>query len=124
MTITQINGSESVADAIRQDEPLMAVISFDGSQAYVSHLDDGGEHHILLQKAGQPSTDIDKYFRIIFDQDGADWTFTCPPDYKGIARKDKRIQSLTGTESPLFQSFFPNWGISATSRYPNGINAI
>ena len=62
MTIIKINGSESVADAIRQDEPLMAVISFDGSKAFVSHLDDGGEHHILLQKAGQPSTDIDKYF--------------------------------------------------------------
>ena len=37
-------------------------------------------------------TDIDKYFRIVLDCSGADWTFVCPPDYKGITRKDKRIE--------------------------------
>lgn len=128
MTITQINGSESVADAIRQDEPLMAVISFDGSQAYVSHLDDGGEHHILLQKAGQPSTDIDKYFRIIFDQDGADWTFICPPDYKGITRKDKRIQSFYRDGIATISEFLSELGylcdIKIPKRYKRHLNAM
>lgn len=71
-------------------EPLMAVIAHDGSQAVVSLLDEGCEHHILLANA-IGSYDIDKYYRIIFDNEGADWTFVCPPDYKGIASKEKRI---------------------------------
>lgn len=72
------------------DEPLMAIIAHDGSHAVVSSLDEGFEHHILLSKA-LDRTDIDKYFRIIFDDDGSDWTFVCPPDYKGITNKEKRI---------------------------------
>lgn len=128
MTITKINGSESVDQAIKQDEPLMAVISFDGSQAYVSHLDDGGEHHILLQKAGQPSTDIDKYFRIIFDQDGADWTFICPPDYKGITRKDKRIQAFYRDGIAVISEFLSELGylcdIKIPKRYKRHLNAM
>lgn len=128
MTITKINGSESVDQAIRQDEPMMAVISFDGSQAYVSHLDDGGEHHILLQKAGQPSTDIDKYFRIIFDQDGADWTFICPPDYKGITRKDKRIQAFYRDGIAVISEFLSELGylcdIKIPKRYKRHLNAM
>lgn len=75
-------------------EPLMAVIHIDGSHAYVSSLDDGFEHHILLKKMTGTNEILDQYFRIIFDSDGADWTFVCPPDYKSMANKEKRIEAF------------------------------
>ena len=49
---------------------------------------------MLPAKAGFQSADIDKYFRIVFDRSGADWTFVCPPDYKGITFKDRRIEAF------------------------------
>lgn len=85
--------SEKREFILHDNEPLMAVIAHDGSHAAVSLLDEGFEHHILLSKA-LCGKDIDKYFRIIFDTDGADWTFVCPPDYKGITDKEKRIRQF------------------------------
>ena len=92
MEIIEYNDYESVKNAREKDEPLMAVISFDCSKAYVCHIDDGVEHHILLMKVGYKGTETDEFFRIIFDKDGADWTFICPPDYKNITYKSKRIK--------------------------------
>lgn len=95
MDIIKYYGSDTKKrEFINHDsEPLMAVIAHDGSQAVVSLLDEGCEHHILLAKA-LDKHNIDEYFRIIFDNDGADWTFVCPPDYKGIANKEKRIEQF------------------------------
>lgn len=74
-------------------EPLMAVIAHDGSRAVVSLLDEGFEHHLLLKNAADRE-DINKYYRIIFDDEEASWTFVCPPDYKGITNKEKRITAF------------------------------
>lgn len=95
MKIIKYYGSDTEKrEFINHDsEPLMAVIAHDGSHAVVSLLDEGCEHHILLAKA-LDSYAIDKYFRIIFDGDGADWTFVCPPEYKGITNKEKRIEQF------------------------------
>lgn len=95
MDIIKYYGSDTEKrEFINHDsEPLMAVIAHDGSQAVVSLLDEGCEHHILLAKA-LDKHNIDEYFRIIFDNDGADWTFVCPPDYKRIANKGKRIEQF------------------------------
>ena len=60
--------------------------------ALMSHADEAVEHHILLMKVGMKDTDIDRYFRIVFDRSGADWTFICPPGYKDIPYKEKRIE--------------------------------
>ena len=92
MNITYYPDGETVKTAMEQDEPLLVLISFDGEQVIASQIDDAVEHHILLRKVGLPDTDIDKYFRIVLDRSGADWTFVCPPDYIGITRKDKRIE--------------------------------
>lgn len=35
--------------------------------------------------------DIDKYFRLVLDDTEADWTFVCPPDYRSIPDKRRRI---------------------------------
>ncbi len=70
----------------------------------MSRLDDSFEHHILLAHFGIPQTDIDRYFRVVADADTAEWTFVCPPDYRGIADRKRRITS------------FCNDGINAISR--------
>ena len=95
MEIIKYYGSdEEKHEFINHDsEPLMAVIAYDGTHAVVSLLDEGYEHHILLAKALN-KYNIDKYFRIIFDNEGADWTFVCPPDYKGITNKEKRVSTF------------------------------
>ena len=92
MNITYYPDKENVSAAMNQDEPLLVLVSFSGEQVIISQIDEAVEHHILLRKVGLPDTDIDKYFRIVLDRSGADWTFVCPPDYCGMTRKDKRIE--------------------------------
>ncbi len=92
MNITYYPDKESVTIAMEQDEPLLVLVSFSGEQVIISQIDEGVEGNILIRKVGLPDTDIDKYFRIVLDHSGADWTFVCPPDYNGMTRKDKRIE--------------------------------
>ena len=66
MDIRKFPDENSVNSAISADEPLLAIIAFDGKTAVVSHIDEAVEHHILLMKAGLRDTDIDKFFRIGF----------------------------------------------------------
>ncbi len=94
MNIIKYPSEEDVNKAMAADEPLLAVMSFDGKTAIMSQIDEAMEHHILLMKAGYKDTDIDKFFRIVLDKSGADWTFICPPDYKNIPFKDKRIEAF------------------------------
>ena len=94
MTLTKYPTPVAVDKAIAEGEPLLVLISFDGSELITSQIDEAVEHHILLEKVGKDSRDIDKYFRIVLDRDGADWTFVCPPDYKGIENKQRRITAF------------------------------
>lgn len=128
MNITKINDYENVDSAIENNEPLMAVISFDCLNAYVCHLDDGVEHHILLKKCGFTGNEIDRFFRIIFDRDGADWTFVCPPDYKNIAYKDKRIKAFYRDGICAISEFLSELGyfcdIKIPTRYKRHFNIM
>ena len=94
MNIIKYPTSEDVDRAIADREPLLVLISFDGKTVIMSHIDEVMEHHILLLKAGFSDRDIDKYFRLVLDEDGADWTFVCPSDYKNIADKTRRIKQF------------------------------
>lgn len=94
LNIIKYPTSEDVDRAIADKEPLLVLISFDGKTVIMSHIDEAMEHHILLLKAGFSDRDIDKYFRLVLDEDGADWTFVCPPDYKNIADKTRRIKQF------------------------------
>ena len=78
MEIIKYPDEENFLDAVNADEPLLVLIAFDGSRLIASQIDEAVEHHILLKKAGFPDTDIDKYFRLVVDKSGADWTFVCP----------------------------------------------
>lgn len=94
MEIIKYPDEENFREAAEKDEPLLVLVSFDGSRIIASQIDEALEHHILLKKAGFPDTDIDKYFRLVVDRDGADWTFVCPENYSSITRKDKKIEEF------------------------------
>jgi hypothetical protein len=94
MEIVKYPSERDVNRALSDREPLLVLISFDGKRVIMSHVDEAVEHHILLLKAGFSDKDIDKYFRLVLDDEGADWTFVCPPDYKNIPDKTRRIKQF------------------------------
>ena len=128
MDILKFPSDESVNKAISADEPLIAAIAFDGKTAIMSQIDDALEHHILLIKAGLNDTDIDRYFRIVFDKSGADWTFVCPPDYKNISYKDKRIEAFYKDGFSVISDFLHSIGylvgIDIPKRYRRHLNMM
>lgn len=128
MKIIKYPSEEDVNKAIAADEPLLAVISFDGRTAVMSQIDEAMEHHILLMKAGLKDTDIDSFFRIVFDKSGADWTFICPPDYKNIPFKDKRIEAFYKDGFAVISDFLHSLGylvgIDIPKRYRRHFNAL
>ncbi len=128
MEIVRYEGRESVDAALAGGEPLLAVVSFDGKKAIVGHIDECMEHHILLSKAGFPSTDIDRYFRIVFDREGADWTFVCPPDYRGIGDKTRRIAQFYRDGFAVISDFLAQMGylvdIKIPKRYQRHIKSM
>jgi len=94
MEIIYYPTAENFREAANNDEPLLVLVSFDGERIIASQIDEAVEHHILLKKAGFPDTDIDKYFRLVVDKSGADWTFVCPEIYSSVTRKDKKIEGF------------------------------
>lgn len=81
-------------------EPLMALIAFDESHALVSLLDDGFEHNILLRKMKGTDENLDKYYRIIVDEDGADWTLFYKNGFSAISRFLKELDYKAEIEIP------------------------
>ena len=128
MEIRKFPDNNSVNRAVSADEPLLAVISFDGKFAIVSHVDEAVEHHILLSKAGLSDSGIDRYFRIVFDKSGADWTFVCPPDYKNITFKGKRIEAFYKDGFSVISEFLHSMGylvgINIPKRYRRHLNIL
>lgn len=104
MTYLKYPDAATLDGYLAKKEPLIIAISFDGETVLISRLDDSFEHHILLAHFGIKQTDIDRYFRIVVDEGSADWTFVCPPDYRGITDRKRRITA------------FYNDGINAISR--------
>ena len=94
MNITKYPNEQDFDNAVKADEPLLVLISFDGDTVIASQIDEAVKHNILLRKVNGSDADIDKYFRLVVDGEGADWTFVCPPDYSSITHKDKRIEEF------------------------------
>lgn len=128
MNIIKYPSKDAVNKAMAADEPLLALISFDGKTAIMSQIDEAVEHHILLMKSGFKDTDIDKFFRIVLDKDGADWTFVCPPDYKDIPFKDKRIEAFYKDGFAVISDFLHSIGylvgINIPKRYRRHLNVL
>ena len=90
MEIIKYPTEEILYTAIENDDPIIAVISFDGKTAIAAPAAESEEHHILLLQNNIRATEIDKYFRIVFNREGADWTFVCPPEYKNLTYDEER----------------------------------
>lgn len=94
MEIIYYPDKETVTKDFRTDELYIMAIAFDGKTACISLHDESFEHYILLNKCGVGEIQVDKHFRIIFDNVKADWTFVCPSDYKNISDKTRRITAF------------------------------
>lgn len=128
MKIIKYPSETEVNNAINQKEPLLMLISFDGEAVIMSHIDEAVEHHILLMKTGFSDKDIDKYFRLVLDSESADWTFVCPPDYKGITDKTRRIKQFYrdgfAVISDVLQELGLMVGINIPRRYRRHFNML
>lgn len=128
MNLIKYPSDEAVSKAMAADEPLLILISFDGKTAIMSQVDEAVEHHILLMDVGYKDTDIDKFFRIVLDRSGADWTFVCPPDYKNIPFKDKRIEAFYKDGFSVISDFLHSIGylvgINIPKRYSRHLNTL
>ena len=58
MNYIKYPSSEAVEAAVRDKEPILMLISFDGETVIMSHIDEAVEHHVLLAKVGLPQSDI------------------------------------------------------------------
>ena len=120
--------SEQNEDILKSSEPKLALISYDEELAIVGLSDEGIEHHILLEKAGYASRDLDKYYRIIFDDETADWTFVCPADYMGITDREKRIKAFYSNGFTSISRFLTEinyfCGLNIPKRYRRHFNAL
>ena len=128
MKIIKYPSEKEVQTAIDQKEPLLVLISFDGETVIMSHIDQAAEHHILLMKTGFSDKDIDKFFRIVLDDEGADWTFVCPSDYKNISDRTRRIRQFYkdgfAVISDVLQEIGFMVGINIPRRYRRHFNAM
>lgn len=96
-------------------EPLIVAIRYDESVAVAGLLDEGVEHAVLLRKVIGSDMELNRYFRIVVDQDGADWTFVCPVNYKNISNKEKRIMEFYKDGIAVIKKFLNQIG------YPENI---
>ena len=94
MNKTYYPNFEAVQQAITHDDPLLLLVSHAGNNIILSSIDDAGEHVILLRLVGHNEMELDNYFRLVVNKDGADWTFVCPNSYKNIEDKSRRIQQF------------------------------
>jgi len=92
--IIKIPDAASVDNAMKVDDPLLLLFSHDGQTLIVSAADHAMEHVILLRLAGFKDTELDRFYRIVVNRDGADWTFVCPENYKGITDRTRRIKEF------------------------------
>lgn len=82
---------ETVTAHFGTSEIFILAITYDEETAAIAPIDEAPEHYILLNKAGVGEINLDRCFRVVFDDKAAEWTFVCPSDYAHIADKQKRI---------------------------------
>jgi hypothetical protein len=119
VNITKYSEHEDIEKGLSTGEPMLAVISFDGRYAYIGHIDECLEHHILLAKVGHRSDDIDKYFRIIFAHgEACNWTFIVPPNYRNITNKETRVSSFYRDGHETISQFLTQLNMQLDIRIP------
>lgn len=94
MRIIYYPDEKSILDSLQINDPILILVKHDATEVITANIDECGEHYILLTKAGHSPNEIDNYFRVIANGEGADWTFVCPADYKGIPNRELRIKEF------------------------------
>ena len=128
MIIKYYPDENHVNEAMQLDDPLLMLVSYDGIEILLANIDDAFEHLILLKKLDYRETEIDKFFRIVLNHEGADWTFVCPSNYKGIDNKEKRIETFYNDGisqiSKALQTVGYNVEIQIPQRYRRHFNML
>lgn len=83
-----------VNKAIKENDPVFLLVSYDGEEVLIAPADEVVEHSIMLKKMDRNENDIDRYFRTVVNDSGCDWTFVCPSGYKNISDKSRRIKQF------------------------------
>ena len=104
--------------AMQDDDPLLVLIAHDGAKILLAPIDQSFEHLILLKQLGFPEKDIDKYFRLVVNKSGADWTFVCPSDYRNIKDKQRRIESFYNDGFKVIPSMLKKIGYDVSLEIP------
>lgn len=91
MNMIYVPDKETVTARFGTSEMFILAITYDEETAAIAPIDEAPEHYILLNKAGIGEINLDRCFRVVFDDKAAEWTFVCPSDYAHIADKQKRI---------------------------------
>lgn len=91
MNMIYVPDKETVTARFGTSEMFILAITYDEETAAIAPIDEAPEHYILLNKAGIGEINLDRCFRVVFDDEAAEWTFVCPSDYAHIADKQKRI---------------------------------
>ncbi len=94
MSVQFFPDKKAFSAAKEAKDPLLVLISFDGKRLLVAPADESMEHVLLLKQLGYSERDLDQYFRVVLNTNGADWTFVCPMDYKKIPQREMRIKQF------------------------------
>lgn len=107
-----------VNEAMQLNDPLLMLVSYDGNEILLANIDDAFEHHILLKKLNYKETEIDRFFRVVLNHQGADWTFVCPRNYKGIMNQEKRVKTFCNDGVTQISKAIQAIGYSAEIQIP------
>lgn len=118
MEVIKYPSAEDFDRAVEENEQLLVLISFDGKKAVLSQIDEAVEHHILLLKAGFSDRDIDKYFRFVLNDGEAEWAFVCPPDYRNISDRARRIKQFYADGYVIIPKVLKELGLNAEVTIP------
>ncbi|MBQ8297736.1 MAG: hypothetical protein IJX77_08145 [Ruminococcus sp.] len=91
MNVVKVPSEKDVDKAIEDNQTLLALVDFEGKNAVMCHIDDVDNDDELYEKSGFDAANKAKFFRVIFNKQGADWTFKLPTSYKDIGNDRDRM---------------------------------
>jgi len=119
---------QSIENAKQIDDPLFMCVSHDGNTVLLAPADVVGCHITMLSKFGYKEPDIDKFYRVVINKGGADWTFICLEDYKGITNAGARIKTFYEDGNIMIANAIKAIGydcpIEIPKRYRRHLNAM